>query len=157
VGVAFDVMPELTLMADYKRIWYSNIDAIGNSSQTPAQFGTSGGPGFGWQDVDIFKIGAEWRANDTWTLRAGYAHNTAAIRSQDVTLNTLATAVVKDHITAGFSYRLTPNSTLDFAALYVPSDSLTGIEVSPAGPNPGRTVKIEMEQFSASIGWSYNF
>lgn len=156
-GVAFDVMPELTLLADYKRIWYSNIDAIGNSSATPSQFGLKGGPGFGWKDVDIFKLGVEWRANDTWTLRAGYAHNTGAIRKRDVTLNTLATAVVKDHITGGFSYRLTPNSSLDLALLYVPEDSIKGIEVTPQGANPGRTIEIKMYQFSGTLGWTYNF
>ena len=31
-GVAFDVMPNLTLMADYKRIWFSSIAPVGNPS-----------------------------------------------------------------------------------------------------------------------------
>ncbi len=121
VGVAVDVMPMLTLMLDYKHIFYSSIASVGNSSQIPLPFGATNGPGFGWHDVDIIKIGAEWRVSPIWTLRVGYAHNTNPIRSTDVTLNILAPGVVTDHITGGFSYKITPASTIDFAATSFPS------------------------------------
>ena len=99
-------------MVDYKHIFYSKIPSVGNSSAIPLPFGASGGPGFGWHDVDVFKIGAEWRASPAWTLRAGYAHNTNPIKSTDVTLNIIAPGVVTDHITGGFATRSTRTTPL---------------------------------------------
>ena len=36
--------------------------------------GGSNGAGFGWQNVDVLKIGVQYMLNDSWTLRAGYNH-----------------------------------------------------------------------------------
>jgi len=157
VGVAVDVMPTLTVMLDYKHIFYSSIASVGNSSQVPLPLGFTNGPGFGWHDVDIIKIGAEWRASPIWTFRIGYAHNTNPIKSADVTLNILAPGVVTDHFTGGFSYKMTPTSTIDFAATFVPKHSVSGIEVTPIGPNPARTITLAMHQYQFTAGWTYRF
>lgn len=156
-GIAVDLTPAFTVMFDYKHIWYSSIGSVGNSSQIPLPFGASGGPGFGWHDVDIFKIGAEWRASPVWTFRVGYAHNTNPIKSSDVTLNILAPGVVTHHFTGGFSYQVTKNSVIDFSATYVPKHSVSGIEVTPGGPNPFRTIELAMHQYQFTVGWTYRF
>ena len=156
-GIAVDVTPEFTVMFDYKRIFYSGIDSIGNSSTTPLPLGSSGGPGFGWSDVDIFKVGAEWRMNDQLTLRAGYAHNENPISSSDVTLNILAPGVVEHHITGGLSYQINEYHTLDIAGMFAPNTKVSGIEVTPFGANPFRTIELEMHQYALSLGWTYNF
>lgn len=156
-GVAMDVTPTVTVMLDYKHIFYASVPSVGNSSQIALPFGASGGPGFGWHDVDIVKVGAEWRASPAWTFRVGYAHNTNPIKSSDVTLNILAPGVVTDHITGGFSYKVTPNSTLEFAAAFIPEHRVSGIEVTPVGPNPARTVELAMHQFQFTLGWTYRF
>jgi long-chain fatty acid transport protein len=153
-GIAIDATPNLTLMVDYKRIFYSSIPSVGNSSAIPLPFGASGGPGFGWHDVDIFKIGAEWRASPAWTLRAGYAHNTNPIRSTDVTLNIIAPGVVTDHLTAGFSYQVNKNYTFDFAGAYVPRHSVSG--PVPAGFGGG-AVELAMHQYQFTAGLTYRF
>ncbi len=155
-GVAVDVTPDVTLMFDYKRIFYSDVDAVGSATTIPLPLGSSGGPGFGWSDIDIFKVGAEWRMDDRWTFRAGYAYNDNPIESNDVTLNILAPGVVQHHITGGASLRLNDYHTLDFAAMYAPSTKVRGIEVTPFGPNPARTIELEMHQFALTLGWTYN-
>ncbi|MBV1703407.1 MAG: outer membrane protein transport protein [Hyphomicrobiales bacterium] len=156
-GVSVDVSPAVTLSADYKHIFYSGVAAVSNSSQIPLPFGSNGGPGFGWADVDVFALGAEWRATKALTLRAGYAHNTNPIRSRDVTLNILAPGVVTDHFTAGFGYKVGDHSTVDFSAQFMPTSSTTGIEVSPAGANPGRNISLHMHQFELALGYSYRW
>lgn len=157
-GIAVDLTPAFTVMLDYKHIWYSSIGSVGNPmSPMPAgSLGTSGGPGFGWHDVDIFKIGAEWRASPAWTFRFGYAHNTNPIKSPDVTFNILAPGVVTHHFTGGFSYQVTKNSVIDFSATYVPKNSVSGIEVVGA-PNPARTIELAMHQYQFTVGWTYRF
>ncbi|HVZ54712.1 MAG TPA: outer membrane protein transport protein [Pseudolabrys sp.] len=156
-GVAWDAMPNLTLMADYKHIFYGSIPSIADSSTTPLPLGSSNGPGFGWHDIDIIKLGVEWRATPVWTLRAGYAHNANPIKSSDVTFNILAPGVVTDHFTGGFAYKVSPNSTLEFAAAYIPKHSVSGVEVTPLGPTPGSNIDISMHQFQFTVGYTYQF
>lgn len=156
-GVAFDALPTVTLLADWRHIFYSQVASVGNSSQLPYLFGLVNGPGFGWSDVDAIKFGAEWRATPDWTFRVGYSHNNNPIQSRDVTINILAPGVVTDHISGGFSYRVTENSTIDLAAIVSPRHSISGIEVTPAGPNPFRTITIYLSEFEVTAGWTYKF
>ena len=156
-GLAWDADPDWTVMADYKHIFYASVDLVGDSSRIQLPFGANNGPGFGWHDVDVISIGAEWRATPDWTLRAGYAHNNNPIGSKDVTLNILAPGVVTDHITAGLSRKVDQNSSLDLSVLYAPKASVSGIEVSPLGPNPGRTIELSMHQWDFTLGYRYQF
>lgn len=156
-GVAFDVLPTITLLVDWRHIFYSQVASVGNSSQLPYLFGLANGPGFGWSDVDAIKFGAEWRATPDWTFRVGYSHNNNPIQARDVTINILAPGVVTDHISGGLSYRVTPNSTIDLSAIVSPRHSVSGIEVTPAGPNPFRTITIYLSEFEVTGGWTYKF
>jgi long-chain fatty acid transport protein len=158
-GVAWDVMPALTLMVDYRHIFYGSVPSIANPMASVGLLGQPNGPGFGWHDVDVIKIGAEWRATPAWTWRIGYAHNTNPIKSPDVTFNILAPGVVTDHITGGFAYKATRNSTIEFAAAYAPSHSVSGPEVCCAPPfatTPGN-IQLSMHQVQFTLGYTYTF
>ncbi len=128
-GIAYDVMPNLTFMVDYKHIWYSTIASIANPSTNQAPFGSDNGPGFGWQDIDIVKVGVEWRQSRDLTLRAGYAYNTSPIRSRDVEFNIIAPGVVQHHITGGMEYRWDKDLSLELAGAYVPEGNVSGSEL----------------------------
>jgi len=41
--------------------------------------------------------------------------------------------------------------------MYVPESTVSGIEVTPSGRNPGRTIKLAMKQWDVTIGYRYNF
>jgi long-chain fatty acid transport protein len=158
-GLAFDATPDLTLMFDYKHIFYSDVPTVGDPTDYVGnKFGSDKGPGFGWADVDAFKFGVEWRANETWTLRAGYAYNTNPIDSEDVELNILAPGVVQHHITGGLSYRVTPGSSIDFSGAYMPTVSVSGPETLCGGDFPPcGDIKLSMHQFQFALGWTYHF
>ncbi|MDQ7018019.1 MAG: outer membrane protein transport protein [Robiginitomaculum sp.] len=157
LGVAFDATPDFTIAIDYKRINYSAVGSIGNSSRTPRPFGSFGGPGFGWSNVDVIKFGAEWRQNDQWTWRAGFAKNDNPIGPDDVTLNIMAPGVMKTHLTGGFEYNPSQKHSFEFAFMYAPTTRVSGIEVTPAGPNPNRIIELRMKQWEATIGWKMKF
>ena len=132
-GFAYDLRPDLTIMVDWKHIFYSDVPALGNPSGPIGlgSLGSFGGPGFGWRDTDAEAFGVEWRATKQLTLRAGYRHTSPMIGSQDVTLNVLAPAITAHHASGGFKYELTKNSSIDFGAVYAFKNTLSGQENVP--------------------------
>lgn len=155
-GFAWDARPDLTLMLDYKRIFYSGVGAVGNATDA-GLFGAPGGAGFGWDDVNVIKIGGEWRASDTMTWRAGYGYSSNPVGPEDVTINILAPGIVKHHFSFGGSRRLNDRDSLDFAVIYVPENTVSGPEVTPGGVTPGSNIDLRMNQFSVSVGWTRQF
>jgi long-chain fatty acid transport protein len=115
------------------------------------------GPGFGWSDIDVIKVGAEYRGFEKLTLRAGYSYNNNPITSRDVTLNILAPGVTKHHISGGLSYYVTPSSSIDLAAVVSPQGTVSGIERTPLGPNPLRTINLYLSSFEITAGWTHRF
>ncbi|PLX37594.1 MAG: hydrocarbon degradation protein [Hyphomicrobiales bacterium] len=165
VGAAFDVSKEFRVMVDYKHIFYGSVDAISNPSTniltcgivgTSTCLGGSNGAGFGWDDVDIFKIGVEWDATPDLTLRAGYSYNTNPIDPRDVMFNILAPGVVQHHITGGLEYDLNENHSIELAGSYVPETKVSGAEL-PGFGNPAHNVDIAMHQFELTVGYKYTF
>lgn len=154
-GFAWDIKPNLTVMFDYQHIFYGGVASVSNPF-SPNPLGSPNGPGFGWDDVDVFKVGVEWRQNEKFTWRAGYAFSTNPVGSEDVTLGILAPGVVQHHLTAGGSVKVSEKSTIDFAVIHAFSNKVIGQEVTPLGPTPG-TIAVRMNQWSASVGWKYKF
>ena len=156
-GLAVDVRPNLTMMVDYKHIWYSSIAALGNTSTTTGVvlFGADNGPGFGLRDLDIYKIAMEWRANQLLTLRAGYSYNTAPFKSTDADLTVMHLGLVQHHITGGAKLAVSDKLDLELSAMYAPKASLSGPELM--NPVPGRTMTTDASQFEVTVGAVYRF
>ncbi len=151
-GFAWEATPGVVLLADWKRIWYSDVESVGNPFASPGQLGDDGGPGFGWEDIDAFKFGVQWQTTPTIALRAGFAINDNPITSSEVLFNVLAPGVQEQHYAAGLTWQHTPTSAFNFGAMYSPSTSVTG-------PNPfgGGDIKIEMYQWELTAGWTWTF
>ena len=156
VGGAFHVAPAWTITADFERINYSEIAAINNPSTNQAPFGADNGPGFGWKDINIAKIGAQWQATSNLQLRVGYNHGQNPIEGRDVRLNTLAPGVMKSHYTAGFTYGIDKHQEISGAFMYAPEVSVTGTLYSNTGAAYG-TETIHMKQYEATVGYAYKF
>lgn len=157
IGLAMDLSDQVTVMLDYKWIDYSSVQSIANSPFLPVPFGADGGPGFGWKSINVFKFGLEFRQSDDWTWRLGFAKNENPIGTDDVMLNILAPGLVTTHITGGFSYTISERSKFNFAAGYIPTNSVTGPEGPGAPFSPGHIIRIEMKQFEATFGWTRSF
>lgn len=153
VGTSFRLDATKTLYADYQRIWYAHVESVGNLFASPGRLGDADGPGFGWRNIDVFKVGFAWQASEDWTVRAGYAYNDQAVRKTDVLFNVLAPGVVQHHFTGGFSWRIVDGMAIDAAVMYSPEESVTG-----ANPlDPSQTIRLEMHQLEATVGLSYSF
>ncbi|MGE5027826.1 MAG: OmpP1/FadL family transporter [Betaproteobacteria bacterium] len=160
LGIAVKATPAVTVALDYQRINYSGIKSIANSAVTATgPLGAADGPGFGWQDVDVVKLGVEYAYSNKLTLRAGYSHTNNPISSSDVTFNILAPAVIRDHYTLGFTYGLDKNSEITMAYMHAAENDTTGTSLF-AGlgmANPDTTEKIKMYENSLGIAYSKKF
>jgi long-chain fatty acid transport protein len=156
-GVAWDVVPSFTLMLDYKGIFYAGVPAVAESSRIMLPYGSTGGPGFGWSNVNVVALGAEWRATPALTLRAGMEFNNNPVHGRDVTLNLVAPGVTTAEFSAGGTYRVSRNSSIDFAAYYAPQGSVSGPEVTPFGPTPFSNIKATLSEAQFLVGWTYHF
>lgn len=139
---------------DYKKIKYSGIASVGNPSTNQAPLGSSGGPGFGWQDVDVFKVGVEVQASPALQVRAGFGRTDNPILSRDVTFNILAPGVVRDHYTLGFTYAIDKSSEITGAWMHAKRNAVSGPSFFNAfAPGMGGSETIEMYQNSLGIAW----
>jgi len=167
VGASFKVSPKATVAVDYKRINYADVKSVSNPSAysipgpfgIPNSLGGSDGRGFGWQSVNVYKIGFEYQWNNDLTLRAGYGHTDNPIKSADVTFNILAPAVVTDHYTAGFTYALGGDMEITTALMVAPRKSVTGASLYDQfmGPGAGGTEKISMREYSLGVAFEKRF
>jgi len=167
-GVAFAVTSKLTLAADYQRINYSEVKSVGNPSTntgnavagtgfTVGSLGCASCRGFGWQDVNVFKLGIEYQYDPAITLRAGYNHSDNPIQSRDVTFNILAPGVIQDHFTAGLTYALNKSSELTVAYMHAFKKSVTGSSLYNSFGVPAGNEKIEMYENSLGIAWGWRY
>lgn len=133
LGAALRLTPAVQVALDYSRINYSDVRAIGNASLANFGngFGATNGPGFGWQDVKVVKLGVQWQMDPKWTLRAGYNQGTNPVPAQDVFLNTLAPGVIKSHITLGATYTLSADQELSVAAWHGRKHTVSGNAPAP--------------------------
>ncbi|MHB8847122.1 MAG: OmpP1/FadL family transporter [Burkholderiales bacterium] len=151
VGLAYKVQPALTVALDYERINYSGVAAIGDQSTAQTQFGSSYGPGFGWQDVNVWKLGAEYQYNEHWILRTGWNHGDDPITATNIGINVLAPGVITDHFTMGASY-LTGNGEWNAAYTHGFNNSLSGNMPAAFG---GAPVSISMHQDIVGLSYAW--
>ena len=159
VGIAITPLPAWTFALDAQRINYGEIPSVGGTSQVQAPLGSANGPGFGWRDIDVVKLGAVWRASDTWTLRAGYNRGGNPIGSADVTFNILAPGVMKDHYTAGFTMLPSKSSEFTMAVMVAPRQSVSGPSLfnGVMGAGVAGNETIRMREASIGAAWAWKF
>lgn len=159
LGIAVKARPDLIVAADIQRIEFSDVNAIGNTlSQLTATtpLGSASGPGFGWKDADVYKIGTSYNLNEKWTLRAGYNHVDQPIRPSETLFNILAPAVVKDHFTVGGTYNIDEKSEVSFNYVHAFSNTVTGTGAIPSSFGGGN-VSLKMYQDSLGVAYAYKF
>lgn len=161
VGAAFDVNPAFTIMADYKRIFYSSIPAVGDSSLgllTGSQMGSTNGPGFGWSDMNVLALGATFKASPELTLRAGAEFNNNPAHAADVMISILAPGVTTSQFSAGLTYKASSKVSIDFSGYYDPNVTLSGSEIVPGfGVNTGGAITTHLNEVGLLAGLTYHF
>jgi len=173
-GIAYDLNEDLTLLFDVKQIMYSGVKSISNpmipsqmmpmvpnpDMTSPADafmpnpdfvpLGSDNGAGFGWEDMMIFKLGAEFRQVENWQFRFGYSYGKQPIPETEVMFNILAPAVNEHHISLGLS-RAISDHQMHFAVTHALSNTVSG-----ANPfDPAQTIDLNMNQWEFELGFTF--
>jgi long-chain fatty acid transport protein len=160
VGVALKATPALTVAVDVQQINYSDIPAVGNpvdSLFTGSPLGSTNGPGFGWQDVTVYKIGLAYELKPGMALRAGYVTLDQPIPASQTFFNILAPGVVEDHLTLGLTLEMSKTSELTLMYMHAFEKKVNGSVSIPAVPFGGGDANLRMSQDSIGVayGWKY--
>lgn len=164
VGISWQAAPAVKLALEYQRIKYSEINAIGNPVNNfflGRPLGADNGPGFGWDDVNVWKLGMEYKWSPKMTLRAGYSRTNNPIKGDatcatlgencgEVTFNILAPAVIRSHVTLGFTHTFATGNELTVAYMHAFKNDVSG-----ADPFFGGQDKIQMYQNSLGVQYSW--
>jgi len=155
VGVAVKAQPETTVAFDLEQIQYAGVTSVGNSPNilfTGVPFGATNGPGFGWKNMTVYKLGVSHALSSTLTLRAGLNHNTQQITPDAAFINLLAPGVVQNHLSLGGTWKLADKSEVTVAYIHAFSQTVTGAIPTAFG---GGTASIKMSEDSlgVSYGW----
>jgi long-chain fatty acid transport protein len=157
IGMAYNATTALTLAFDVQKIYYSDINSVNNPLTTtnlkPGSLGKDNGPGFGWEDMTVYKFGVQWQSNPEWTWRAGYSYGKQPIPDSEVLFNILAPGVIEQHATAGVTKKIGNNQELDFALMRAFPHEISGKNTL----DPSQTIKLKMDQWEISLGYSYKF
>lgn len=163
LGINVQITPTVSVAADYSRINYSGVRAIGNpmSNLSPVSpMGSPNGPGFGWSDINVVKLGVQWQATPSMVLRAGYNHSTNPVKAENITFNILAPGVITQHFTFGGTYALSKSSEFTWAYMYAPKNTVTGLSMYNGmmeAPTNTITETVRMSQQSLGVQYGWKF
>lgn len=166
-GLAYRIRPDLTVAFDYQHIFYNEIDSIANSNDidlTPCFagdpkpsycLGGKSGLGFGWDSMDVLKLGIRWQQGPKWTLLGGISYNSDFLKTdQQALFNILTPATVRWHLTAGATYRHGPKDEISLSFAYMPKEEVDGTSPSITQTQTG---SLYMEQMEIELSWSHRF
>lgn len=159
LGLSYQPARGWTLAADYQVIQYSGVNSVSNPLSQLASgnaLGSADGPGFGWRDVTVYKIGAVREWSPQLLLRAGYSHATQAVPSSQTFFNILAPGVVQDHLTAGFTWKLDTHTEISGFYARAFAKSVQGKLSIPSSFGGGEAdVRLGENIAGVSYGWKF--
>ena len=162
-GLAFRPFDPLLIAFDYQRIFYGDVKTIANPGPVPSPtgpaipsgsglLGAKNGLGFGWKDINIYRLGVQYQFDRQWTVRAGYSWNDQPFDGDQLLFNVISPVVNKQHATFGFTYRPNDHSEWNFAYRHA-LDERVSTNTTALGI-PG---SIKMFQNVVEIGYSWQF
>lgn len=153
LGMSHAFSDQLTVAFDYKRVFWN--DVMKDISVTFEQAGSGDTLDlklpFNYRDVNVFSLGAQYRYNANWTVRAG-AHYAQLASPSSGTLPIIPSTPTTN-LTGGFSYAFSPEDAIDFSLAYgfkkkVYNDSL---------PITDKPIEVSHSQIAASIAYKKRF
>ncbi|CAN5419370.1 TonB-dependent receptor [soil metagenome] len=162
-GVMYAPVNKLRLALDAEWInWKNAFDKMdisltgGTNSNINRMLGTAGTINMpfplNWENTVVIRTGAEYDVSKNFTLRTGYVHGSNPVPA--ATIFPLFPAIVKHHITAGASVKLSKSFALNAAYEYAFNNSQTATFKSLVGNEYNNsTSQLKNSIYHASISW----
>jgi long-chain fatty acid transport protein len=167
LGVAYKPQPNLTVALDYQHIFYDESHSISNSNDADVSqcqaagpkpafcLGAESGLGFGWESMDVVKLGLRYAPMERLSLLGGVSYNTDFLKTDRQSLfNVLAPATVRWHLTLGAAYQATQTDEFAISFAYMPKETYDGTSPSLTQTQTG---SLFMEQYEIGVSWSHRF
>jgi long-chain fatty acid transport protein len=162
IGIAVKATPKLTVAADIQQINYGNSKAIANpnclgTGAAACNLGLSGGAGFGWRDMTVYKLGVSYELSKDLTLRAGLSTNRQPIPARETFFNILAPGVVENHLTLGGTWTLANKNELTVGYMHAFKKTVNGSGSVAAGTGGVGEANLHMSQDSLGLAYGIKF
>jgi len=149
-GAAWNPTDRLQAAADVKFYAYSSTKGFDQSG-----YNADGSvKGFGWDDIMVVALGAQYLATDKVTLRGGYNYSGNPVPDAMSMFNLPAPAIVQHNISGGLGYKVRPGVEINVAGYVALENSISGPMMKPAAI-PGTSVKNSMSETSMLIGFTF--
>ncbi len=148
VGIAAKLTETTTIAADIEQIEYSKVNSIGNPMASPGAMGASNGPGFGWRDMTVLKLGVSHQYVSGLVVRAGYNTGRQPIPSHETMFNVLAPGVIQDHLTLGATWIMPSKSELTVGYTHAFKKTVSG-----TGGTAGFNLNMYQDSLGIAYGW----
>ena len=152
-----------SISADVDHRWWKDTRLFNNnfpellSTIENERFGSSGSPGFGWDNQFAAHVGADWTPWCGFTLRIGYRYLQQQINRDQILMNTLLANTVDQWATAGFTWECGCYEISGFYSYGVKREQKgppEGINTSFGGGN--YSTRNEHHAAGIGIGWGWS-
>ena len=158
LGLAWKATPKMTIALDVERINYEGIKSIANPNNFSVD-GSATSAGFGWKNMTVYKLGANFQVNKDLVVRAGWNHGGQPIPQGETLFNVVAPATVEDHLTLGFTMNMNGGELSGFY-MHAFDNDITGVPGGTAtggGASAPGAANIGMSQNAFGIAYGKKF
>lgn len=168
-GLAYKPTRHQAVAFDVQRIYYGGVPTIAATANCIGQgtcgagnggangLGSETGPGFGWKDITVYKLGYQLATSRQWTWRVGYAYNTEPVDPSQTLFNTLAPGVLQRDITAGFTDHLSHSQDLTLAAMWAMPKKVYSSASAGGVTGFGAPTYIYLQEYQLDVNWGIKF
>lgn len=149
----------LKVALEFQRCDYTDTHAFGNPVDLLYQgkpLGSDNGPGFGWKNQHVSKLGLSYALLPTLTARAGFSYSNVVLRRSQTSFNLLAPGTPKYHYTMGLTAALDPASELSLFATLSQRNQVSG-EHSIPPPLGGGEANIRFCGYNVGVSCGRRF
>ena len=158
LGVAITPVASWTVALDWQKIQYSGIPAVAdtiNSLFAGVPLGAAHGPGFGWRDVSVVKLGSSYQFSEQVIARVGFSANSQQpVPNSQTFFNVLAPGVIRYHFTLGGTWNLDAKNEIDFDYQRAFRSAVNGLGSIPPAFGGGE-VNLDLEENSFGLGYTH--
>lgn len=151
--------PDWRVAVEYQHYAYQGSNAFSNTIDLLNEgrlLGSTDGPGFGWSNQNVYKVGIQYQALPSLILRMGASYGTQIIPRSQTLFNGLAPAVVRFNFTGGFTYAINADSEISLFAAASEHGTVRGQNSIPVAFGGGEA-DVDFQSINAGISYGRRF